>query len=61
MSRAREGRRELFGLERLDRLLAGSGGADPAQCIERIRQAVTQFREEAPATDDQTLIALRCL
>ena len=62
MAPVREGSRELFGVERLDRLLTDCSIAQaPAGCIEQIRAAADAFREHAPATDDQTLIALRCL
>ena len=53
--------RQLFGVERLDHLLLACGprsGAD--ECVERIRGEVTTFTANAPPTDDQTLIAMRC-
>jgi len=53
--------RELFGIERLDELLLGCKPGTAAECITRIREAVAGFRENQPATDDQTLVALRCL
>jgi sigma-B regulation protein RsbU (phosphoserine phosphatase) len=53
--------RELFGIERLDRLLRDCGKCDAGECIERVRSAVAAFSENAPPTDDQTLIAIRCL
>ena len=52
--------RELFGVERLDRLLIACGGITPAQCVERIRTDVAAFTVDAPPRDDQTLIAMRC-
>ena len=52
--------RLLFGVERLDKLLMDGGACRPAQCIERIRAEVARFCENAPPTDDQTLIAMRC-
>lgn len=53
--------RQLFGIERLDEVLlaACAGGAD--ECIARIRLEVAAFCENSPPTDDQTLIAIRCL
>lgn len=52
--------RELFGVERLDNLLLTCVGCHPDECIRRIREAVAEFTNGAPATDDQTLIAVRC-
>lgn len=51
---------ELFGTGRLDRLLLDSEGSAEG-CISRIRAAVADFCGNAPPTDDQTLIAIRCL
>jgi sigma-B regulation protein RsbU (phosphoserine phosphatase) len=53
--------RELFGLDRLDKVLLDCGTSSAAACIERIRAAVSAFAEHAPPTDDQTLLAIRCL
>ncbi len=53
--------RELFGVGRLDEALVGAakrGGA--RECIERVRAAVEEFSEGAAATDDRTLIVMRC-
>ncbi len=55
------GPRNMFGLDRLDALLVDLGAASAQQCIDRIRSEVTQFCDNAPPTDDQTLIAFRCL
>jgi sigma-B regulation protein RsbU (phosphoserine phosphatase) len=52
---------ELFGTERLDRLLVNCGAGTADGCIERIRAEVAAFCRNAPPTDDQTLIAIRCL
>jgi sigma-B regulation protein RsbU (phosphoserine phosphatase) len=52
--------RELFGVGRLDRLLIDCGGTRPAGCIERVQAGLAAFSENAPPTDDQTLIAVRC-
>jgi sigma-B regulation protein RsbU (phosphoserine phosphatase) len=54
-------RLELFGVERLDRLLVEHGGRSAESCIERIRAEVAAFSGGAPPTDDQTLLAVRCL
>ena len=53
--------RQLFGVERLDQLLLECGGTSPEACIGRIRSNVAAFSENTPPTDDQTLIAIRCL
>jgi sigma-B regulation protein RsbU (phosphoserine phosphatase) len=55
-------RRELLGLERLDQLLLDSSrGGSAETCIAAIRAGVAAFTENAPPTDDQTLIAIRCV
>jgi sigma-B regulation protein RsbU (phosphoserine phosphatase) len=51
---------ELFGTERLDRLLLEESGGSAMQCIERLRMAVDVHSQHAPPTDDRTLIAIRC-
>ena len=53
--------RRLFETERLDKLLLASGGSSAEKCITQIRTEVDAFTENAPPTDDQTLIAIRCL
>jgi sigma-B regulation protein RsbU (phosphoserine phosphatase) len=53
--------RELFGLERLDKLLLGCGCGTADACIGRVRSEVAAFTANAPPVDDQTLIAIRCL
>ena len=56
------GAREMFGVERLDRVLLDCGAdCDAAGCLSRIQAALAAFCVGAPPTDDQTLIALRCL
>jgi phosphoserine phosphatase RsbU/P len=54
------GTRELFGVERLDRVLLGNCGKSAQVCIDRIRAEVALFSENRPPVDDQTLIAIRC-
>jgi sigma-B regulation protein RsbU (phosphoserine phosphatase) len=51
--------RQLFGVERLDELLRSCGSASPADCIERIREALAGFVRNAPVSDDRTLLAMR--
>lgn len=53
--------RELFGVERLDRLLLECGTRSTADCLACIRSAVASFTHNAAPTDDQTLLAIRCL
>ena len=53
--------RQLFGTERLDALLLDCGGTSAEGCISRVRKEVAAFSENAPPTDDQTLIAIRCV
>ena len=54
--------REMYGVERLDdHLLACASGKAAEQCIQSVRTDVARFANSAPPTDDQTLIALRCL
>jgi phosphoserine phosphatase RsbU/P len=53
--------RDLFGVERLDKLLLGCDTCSATECINRICAAVSEFSEHAPPSDDQTLIAMRCL
>jgi sigma-B regulation protein RsbU (phosphoserine phosphatase) len=53
--------RAIFGTRRLDELLLSCPALDTGECLDRIRTAVAEFREHAPPTDDETLIAIRCL
>jgi sigma-B regulation protein RsbU (phosphoserine phosphatase) len=55
------GDRELFGTERLDELLLTCNAPTAEDCIDQIRTAVAAFSNRAPPTDDQTLVAIRCL
>jgi sigma-B regulation protein RsbU (phosphoserine phosphatase) len=56
-----QGRRELFGVERLDRVLLDCGSHAANDCIGRIRKEVADFTANAPLNDDQTLLAIRCV
>jgi phosphoserine phosphatase RsbU/P len=56
-----KGPQELFGLERLDKLLLDSNGSAPQQCINRVRAELAVFCNSAPLADDQTLIAIHCV
>jgi sigma-B regulation protein RsbU (phosphoserine phosphatase) len=53
--------RQFFDTERLDKLLLECVGGSAAACIERIQADLNAFCENAPLTDDQTLIAIHCL
>jgi phosphoserine phosphatase RsbU/P len=53
--------REIFGLDRLDRVLLGCGGISPKECIACVRSSLASFCAGAPPTDDQTLITIRCV
>jgi len=53
--------RQLFGSDRLDKVIVDNIGCGAEECIGRIRADVAAFSADAPPTDDQTLIALRCL
>ncbi len=52
--------RDLFGVERLDKVLLDFPSASPEDCINRIRSAVSDFTHNSPPADDATLIAIRC-
>ena len=54
------GSHQMFGCDRLDRLLLGCGDASAERCIERVRSAVGDFAAGAPPTDDQTLLVIGC-
>ncbi|HEY2894423.1 MAG TPA: PP2C family protein-serine/threonine phosphatase, partial [Pirellulales bacterium] len=50
----------IFGMDRLDQLLLDGWADSPSECLGKIRAAVAAFTADAPPTDDQTLIAIRC-
>jgi sigma-B regulation protein RsbU (phosphoserine phosphatase) len=52
--------KDLFETTRLDATLLACGGASPAECVRRVREAVDAFTGNSPATDDRTMIAIRC-
>jgi sigma-B regulation protein RsbU (phosphoserine phosphatase) len=49
-----------FGTQRLDKLLLDCLTSSAGECLDRIRREVAAFCQNAPPTDDQTLIAIRC-
>lgn len=56
-----KGIRDMFTVARLDELLMECETSTAEECIECIKQAVRKFTRNAPPSDDQTLIAVRCL
>ncbi|MDB5330742.1 MAG: rsbU 2 [Phycisphaerales bacterium] len=57
----RDEARDLFGVERLDKALLDCGTCSAEECVCRIRSIIGDFRGNASLTDDQTLIAIRCV
>src|SRR5437762_2062009 len=51
--------RELFGTERLDRVLGECGLGPTRDCTERMTNALAAFTRGAAPTDDQTMLVLR--
>lgn len=58
--RSGQERPELFGVKRLDSLLRSQAFRGAQECVDRICASVTAFSANV-ATDDQTLIAVRCV
>lgn len=56
---APDGRRELFGVERLDNVLRQLADQPAAKIVEGVLAAVDEFCQGSPATDDRTLIVIR--
>lgn len=54
-----QGEKALFGVERLDQILLESAQGGAQECIDQIRAAISAFSQNAPPTDDRTLIALK--
>ena len=50
---------ELFGTERLDRVLSECGSDRTSDCSERVMKAIAAFTNGAAPTDDQTMLILR--
>jgi phosphoserine phosphatase RsbU/P len=51
--------RELFGTERLDRVLREAGSDRTCDCTERVKNAIAAFTSDAAPADDQTMLILR--
>jgi sigma-B regulation protein RsbU (phosphoserine phosphatase) len=60
ITEARRAQEDLFGLERLERIVRESYDG-PADLIDRLRAAVRAHQQWKPASDDQTLVAARVL
>ena len=56
---AMTGAREMFGTDRMLEALNEDPGAQPAQLLKSVRQAVTRFADGAEQSDDITMLALR--
>ena len=50
---------ELFGTEGLDRVLSEYSSDRACDCTELVRKAIAAFTNDAPPTDDQTMLILR--
>jgi sigma-B regulation protein RsbU (phosphoserine phosphatase) len=51
--------RELFGAQRLDRVLSECGSDRTGDCAARVTKAIAAFTGDAPPTDDRTMLILR--
>jgi sigma-B regulation protein RsbU (phosphoserine phosphatase) len=49
----------LFGVERLDAVLLRAAEARASECVDRVRDELTAFTQNAPPRDDQTMIAIK--
>lgn len=54
------GRRELFGVERIDQAVRSVGCNGAASAVAAVQKAVSEFTQDTPATDDRTLIVMNC-
>lgn len=59
MGPAKGGRRELFGVDRLDRALIEQASLPPHAMIQGVIDRVAHHADGTPATDDRTMIVLR--
>jgi sigma-B regulation protein RsbU (phosphoserine phosphatase) len=59
ITEAMSGTHELFGVDRLDRVLLSCTSATAQEIIGCIKESVDQFTNGTPARDDQTLIVLQ--
>jgi phosphoserine phosphatase RsbU/P len=50
---------ELFGTERLDRVLSESGSDRTTDCAERVTNAIAAFTNDAAPADDRTMLIVR--
>jgi len=61
VTEAEDADQAMFGDERLQEVIAASAGRPAAACADAIREAVEEFRGDAPQSDDITLIVVRVL
>ncbi|MFI5403092.1 MAG: PP2C family protein-serine/threonine phosphatase [Planctomycetota bacterium] len=50
---------DLFGMERLEAVLAGAAAAEPEAILDSVRGALNNFTGGAPNTDDVTMVAVK--
>ena len=58
---AKKANGEMFGMERLKRLIEENSALSAHDLFEKIETAIQAFIEKAPAFDDMTLIVIRVL
>ena len=58
IAEATNANKELYGSERLVRVLKKHGEAAPAEILREVDAAVNEFVREAPQFDDMTMLAL---
>ena len=59
VTEAMNGQRKQFGLSRVNAVLQGSADLTPQQLLEKMTQQVHAFVEDAPQSDDLTMLAIR--
>ncbi|MDM8541536.1 fused response regulator/phosphatase [Desulfococcaceae bacterium HSG9] len=59
ISEAQNLEEELYGPERIAELIQNNGELNPKKLIERIQQAISEFSEGQPFTDDVTCVAVK--
>lgn len=55
----RDGARELFGVERLDRIVIENASKSAGEIVSEVERAVKAFRAGEAPTDDQTIVVIR--
>ena len=59
LTEAKNNQRKLFGMDRVMTMLQGTGNLLPEQLLTKMAQAVHNFVEEAPQSDDLTMLAIK--